>query len=273
MAAHQDARRGDRNRDQARPLPASQPAPQARHRHCVRRSDGAAGVAGNCGAGIGRQARRSGPCVLRAGAGRARRTDVTDDQASNDVCRCRAAPGGPSQSESAGACRMATLLQGQQRSQSPAHHRQLHAAHQPRRAAAALECHPRRHESGWAAAVSILSHEQLRRRVPGGPRERPAGHHRNVAGVVTQRRRPAGAEGARPVLHQELVDLARHLHPAADLARGSQRQGGQVKEQDEGYQPLVRRRAEAFERDQAGGEICRFKPRRPTGRASNVDAA
>jgi hypothetical protein len=43
------------------------------------------------------------------------------------------------------------------------------------------------------------------------------------------RRRSRGAEGAGSVLNQKLVDLARHLHPAADGAGRSRDEGGRVR--------------------------------------------
>ena len=51
----------------------------------------------------------------------------------------------------------------------------------------------------------------------------PAGAHWLLAGVVAQQRRYRGAEGSGPLLHPQLVDLARPLHPVADGSRRDRR--------------------------------------------------
>ena len=49
--------------------------------------------------------------------------------------------------------------------------------------------------------------------------ERARRPHRILAGVVAQQRRYRGAEGSGSLLHPQLVDLARPLHPVADVSR------------------------------------------------------
>ena len=62
--------------------------------------------------------------------------------------------------------------------------------------------------------------DQFDTSLPVAALQRDSRHHRSVAGVGPQRRRPPGAAGARHLLHPQLVDLDRLLHPVQDLRRG-----------------------------------------------------
>src|SRR5262245_32944026 len=90
---------------------------------------------------------------------------------------------------------------------------------EPRRASAAVQRPGRRHEPRGAAAVAARrgrTVRELARRPPRGQ----ARHHGAVAGERPQRARVRGLRPARPVLHRELVDPPRPVHPRKDVARG-----------------------------------------------------